>query len=117
MQQLGKHLRVTREHRARTDPAFTLRQVALRVGIQPSYLSKIERGKVDPPSEATIHRLAAALGEDADLLLAMAGKIASDLRDAVLERPVLLAAVIRGLRRAPDQTLLRLARISSRGRR
>ena len=56
------------------DPAFSLRQVAERVGIEPSYLSKIERGEEPPPGEQTIRRLAEELGENPDALLALAGK-------------------------------------------
>ena len=33
-----------------------------------------------PPSEAAIRRLAGELNEDPDLLLAMAGKVSSDLK-------------------------------------
>lgn len=89
----------------------------MRVGVQPSYLSKIERGMVEPPSEAAIRRLAAELGEDVDMLLAMAGKISNDLRDAILRRPRLFAAAIRRLERSPDQTLARLARRTNRDHR
>lgn len=40
-----------------TDRSFSVRQVATRVGVQPSYLSKIERGEQPPPSETTIRSL------------------------------------------------------------
>jgi len=110
MQRFGPFLRSTRERRARTDRAFSLRQVALRVGVQPSYLSKIERGTVEPPSEAAIRRLAAELNEDADVLLAMAGKISRDLRETILRRPKLFADLIRGLSEAPDRQLSRITR-------
>ena len=38
-------------------------------------MSKVERGEAAPPSEAKIVALAHELGEDADVLLAMAGKV------------------------------------------
>lgn len=38
---------------------FSLRQVASRIGVEPAYLSKVERGLVPPPSEGTLLRLAA----------------------------------------------------------
>ena len=72
------------------------------MGVQPSYLSKIELGQVGPPSEATTIRLAELLGEDPDVLLALAGKVAADLRDAIRKRPQLFARLIRELRDAPD---------------
>lgn len=78
--------------------------------MEPSYLSKVERDEVAPPSEATILRLAEALDEDPDLLLAMAGKVSSDLRMVILKRPQLFAELIRQLKDAPDRAVLRIAR-------
>ena len=52
----GETLRARRLAQVETDPAFSLRQVAGRVGIEPSYLSKIERGEEPPPGEQTIRR-------------------------------------------------------------
>jgi plasmid maintenance system antidote protein VapI len=71
----GDYVRAARATRAETDMRFSLRQVAQRIGVQPAYLSKVERGLVAPPSEATIIRLATDLGEDPDVLLALAGKV------------------------------------------
>ena len=44
------------------------------------------------------------------LLLAMAGKVSSDLQAIVLQRPQLFADLIRELRDAPDHAILRVAR-------
>lgn len=87
-----------------------MRQTALRIGIEPAYLSKIERGDVSPPSEATAVRLARELGEDPDVLLAMAGKVSSDLQAIIRKRPRLFAELIRQLREAPDDAILRVVR-------
>jgi len=106
----GKHLRTVRERLRKTDRAFSLRQVAMRVGIEPAYLSKIERGEVAPPSEATTRKLAAELGEDADVLLAMSGKVSSELLAIILKRPQLFADLLRQLKDAPDKALLRVVR-------
>ena len=106
----GKHLRIVREALRKTDRAFSLRQVAMRVGIEPAYLSKIERGEVAPPSEATTRKIAAELGEDADVLLAMSGKVSSELLAIILKRPQLFADLLRQLKDAPDKALLRVVR-------
>ena len=106
----GGHIREVRERRRREDPAFSLRQVAGRVGIEPAYLSKIERELTPPPSERTIRRLAKELDEDADVLLAMAGKVSQDLQEIVMRRPKLFADLLRQLREAPDHAVLRVAR-------
>jgi len=45
------------------------------------------------------------LGEDADLLLALAGKVSSDIRDIIMQRPILFAELIRGLSDVPDNEL------------
>ena len=106
----GEFIRSVRDKRFKEDRSFSVRQVAQRIGVEPSYLSKIERDQVAPPSEATIRRLAGELGEDADLLLAMAGKVASDLRSIILQRPQLFAELLRQLRDAPDHAIESVAR-------
>lgn len=106
----GAYVRSSRERQRQQDAAFSVRQVARRINVEPAYLSKIERGQAPPPSERTIRRLAVELGEDADVLLAMAGKVSRDLQDIVLRRPRLFADLLRQLREAPDHAVLRVAR-------
>jgi len=106
----GEYLRDCREIRVETDRTFSIRQVAKRVGIEPSYLSKIEREEQPPPGEETIRRLAQELGQDADVLLAMAGKVSSDLLDVIRARPALFAELLRQLKTLPDKAVLRLVR-------
>ncbi|MFC1529554.1 helix-turn-helix domain-containing protein [Gemmatimonadota bacterium] len=87
------------------DRQFSQRQVALRIGIQPAYLSQIERGNMAPPSEEKIVALANELGEDPDYLLSLAGKVASDLQFIIRERPVIYGRLIRTLGDESDETL------------
>ena len=110
MTQFGTYVRQVREELRKSDRAFSLRKVAQRVGIEPAYLSKIERGEFAPPSEATTVRIAEELGEDPDMLLAMAGKVSSDLQEAIRKRPKLFAQLIRELREAPDHAILKVVR-------
>jgi transcriptional regulator with XRE-family HTH domain len=66
------------------------RAAAEAVGINFTYLSKIENDRVDFaafPSEATIRKLAEVLDGDVDELLLMAEKIPDPIRKRVLERP------------------------------
>ena len=93
-----------------TDSRFSVRAVAGRVGIEPAYLSKVERDVVAPPSESTIRRIAETLGEDSDVLLAMAGKVSRDLQAIVMARPKLFADLLRQLKAAPDTAILRVVR-------
>ncbi len=106
----GAHLRERRERLAAADRRYSLRQVAARCGVTPAYLSRVERGDVAPPGEETLVRLAAELGEATDVLLAMAGKISTDLRAAILARPQLFADLIRAIRDMPDEAALRVVR-------
>ena len=107
---LGAFLRERREQLRETDRAYSVRQVAGRVGVQPSYLSKVERGEVAPPSEDTLVRLARELDVEPDLLLALGGKVSSDLLETIRRRPLLFADLIRELRDLPDHAVLRLVR-------
>ena len=106
----GSYTREARERRYADDRAFSVRKVAQRIGVEPAYLSKIERDLVPPPSEAATRRLAEELSEDPDLLLAMSGKVSGDLQHIILSRPLLFADLIRQLRDAPDQAILRIVR-------
>lgn len=106
----GPYVRARREALRRSDDRFSVRQVAERIGVEPSFLSKVERGEVAPPSEERIVALARDLKENPDVLLAMAGKVSSDLQRAIRKRPELFAALIRELKDAPDRAVLRLVR-------
>jgi transcriptional regulator with XRE-family HTH domain len=110
MTRFGQHLRSRREKLRETDRHYSLRQVAKRIDVEPAYLSKIERGDVAPPSEATTVKLAKELGEDPDVLLAMAGKVSSDLQEIIRKRPKLFADLIRQLKQAPKHAILRIVR-------
>jgi HTH-type transcriptional regulator, competence development regulator len=106
----GDYLRARREALRSSDPRFSVRQVAQRIGVQPGYLSRVERSTQAPPSEATIRALATELGEDPDVLLALAGKVSSDLRAIIQQRPALFAKLLRELEAMPDHAVLRLVR-------
>lgn len=110
MSEFGPFARKRREALRKGDPAFSLRKVAERIGVQPSYLSRVERGLEAPPSEETIVRWADDLEVDRDLMLAIAGKISSDLVRAITKRPELFADLIRELNSMPDHAILRLVR-------
>lgn len=110
MGSFGDYLRKARERKRTSDSSFSVRQLAGRVGVQPSYLSKVERGEQPPPSEKTILALAAELDEDPDVLLALGGKVSVDLQAVILSRPKLFANLIRQLKDMPDQAVLRIVR-------
>jgi transcriptional regulator with XRE-family HTH domain len=106
----GPFVREQRLLRSRTHSHLSLRKLAARIAIEPSYLSKIERGQEAPPGEETIRRIARQLDQDPDVLLALAGKISSDLQEIIRQRPKLFAALIRQLKRSPNHALERVVR-------
>ena len=106
----GDFVRRRREDLRSRDRSYSVRQVAARIGVEPSYLSKVERGEQPPPSEQKVRALAAELGEDQDVLLALAGKISSDLQEVIRHRPELFARLIRELKDMPDHAILRIVR-------
>ena len=71
------------------------RALAEQIGVDFTYLSKIENGRVEPPSEGVLQRiakeLAGKLGKDetalADELITLAGKIPSDLAETLSRNP------------------------------
>lgn len=110
MTTLGRFIRARREELRHDDARYSLRQVAERIGVEPSFLSKVERDLGSPPSEETLVRLAGEIDVDPDVLLALAGKISSDLKEAIQRRPVLFAELIREMKDLPDHAVLRLVR-------
>jgi HTH-type transcriptional regulator, competence development regulator len=106
----GTYIRKQREVLRESDRKYSLRQVAIRIGIEPSLLSRIERGETSSLSEQKIRALAKELEEDADVLLALSGKVSSDIQAVIRKRPQLFAQLIRDLKELPDQAVLRIVR-------
>ena len=115
MYSFGSYVRIRREALNADDKSMSVRQVAQRIGVEPAFLSKIERDVAPPPSEAKIVALAKELGEDPDLLLAMAGKVSSDLQEIIRKRPQLIAELLRQLKGQPDHAILYIVRQVSDG--
>lgn len=111
---LGQAIRDRREHLRASDPSFSLRQVAERVGVGPAYLSQVENGQT-VPTEDRIIQIADELAMDRDVALALAGKVAPDLIEAIAARPELFASLIRQLRELPDHAIARVVREASDG--
>ena len=107
---LGEYIREKREALRATDKRYSLRQVASRIGIEPSYLSKIERGEQTYLSEEKLVALSCDLGEDPDVLLALSGKVSKDIQEIIRKRPQLFAQLIRDLKDLPDRAVLRIVR-------
>ena len=110
MIRFGAYVRELREKLLKDSKEFSVRKVAIKIGVEPAFLSKVERDVVPPPSEAKIIALADLLEADRDVLLAMAGKVSSDVLDVIRNRQVLFAELIRRLKEEPDHAVLRVVR-------
>lgn len=69
--------------------------MARRIGVSPTYLSMVERGQVSPPAENKILAIADVIGSKHDELLALAGKISSDVEGLIIDAPAIAELVRR----------------------
>jgi transcriptional regulator with XRE-family HTH domain len=106
----GEFVRKRREELKEKDKKFSLRQVASRIGVQPSFLSKIERGDEVAVSEEKIQALASELDIEPDVLLALNGKVSKDIQEIIMKRPQLFAKLLREMKGLPDHAILRIVR-------
>lgn len=67
----------------RNNAELTQREFAKKIGIDFTYLSKIENGKMTPPSEETIRKIAEVLNTNSDELLTLAKKFPKDLNEVL----------------------------------
>ena len=104
----GEHIRKLREDKAASDPNFTLRKFAKAVGVSPAFLSKMERGEYAPPSAEKISKMAELLGCSADKLLALADKMAPDLKNIITSQPDFVPDLLRAFKRMSSEELSEL---------
>lgn len=104
----GRYVRTSRERLAKSDPKFSLRKLAKRVGVSPAYLSLMERGEASMPGEEVLLKLASELVEDEREFFARAGKLHPKFRDAVIARPHVLGSLIRAAEDMPDELVEKL---------
>ena len=85
----------------RRSKGVTQRQLAAAVGVDFSYISKVENDRMPPPAADTIVKICENLGVPPDELLAMTGKIPTPIKEAISENP----AAQQFLREAQTMTL------------
>lgn len=98
--EFGETIRGLREARG-----LGLRKFALHIGMTPTYLSKIERGEFSPPAEEKVRALAEALDQNPDELLALAGRVASDLSSIIKTQPRAMAHLLRVAQGLPESAI------------
>ena len=80
----------------RAQSAMTQQDLADRMGVSVSYISKVENEKLhfgDYPSEKFIHKLAEELKADEDELLLLADKVPASIRRRIRQRPELFRRI------------------------
>ena len=88
----------------RNQKHLSQRDLAAQVGIDFTYLSKIERGVLAPPSESIIRHIALALCADENELINHAGKVPADLKSMLQDNPLLSELLhVLSERRFPDE--------------
>jgi len=83
---------VRREREARE---IGLREMAKKIGVSPTYLSKVERDEFTPPTEEKVRAIAQIIECDPDELLALAGRMPADLVDIIKRAPIEVSALLR----------------------
>jgi transcriptional regulator with XRE-family HTH domain len=82
---------IRREREAKN---FGLREMAKKVGVSPTYMSKIERDEFKPPAEDKVLKIAEILDINPDELLALAGKVSVHLSNIIQENPKEMAILL-----------------------
>jgi len=108
----GQTIRAWREEKQ-----IGLRKFADQVGMSPTYLSKVERGDFPPPGEEKIVAIAKALEKDADEVLALAGRVASDLSKIIQRTPREMATFLRASRGLGPKDIEQFTRQAERKKR
>ncbi len=96
-ERLGERIR-----RKRAEHKLGLRETATKVGISPTYLSRIETmDEKTPPAEDVIRKLATLLNDDFDELMQLAGRVPEDVEKLIKADPDMPVM----LRRAREQNV------------
>lgn len=90
----GQTLRQLRE-----ETGISLRSFAKMVDRTPTYISKIERDELAPPAEDVIKDMARILKQDVDDMIALAGRVPSDLPEIIKRQPKEMALMLRSAKK------------------
>ena len=117
---VAKHFRRefgTKVRKLRKAEGISLRKFAGMVSMSPTYLSKVERGEFPPPAEEKVVAIADALNQNPDELLALAGRVASDLDGIIQQQPSEMATLLRAATGLSSTTLQLFAEEAQRAKR
>lgn|GEM_PF-5220824 len=107
----GKMIRELREKKE-----MSLRSLAAKAGLSPTYMSRIERGDAPPPAESKISKIASVLEQDEFEFFAEAGLVPREFLGAVERHPQDMAVLLRHLGRLSPERIRQLAMLAYLGR-
>ena len=84
--------------------------MAKMIGVSPTYMSKVERDEFPPPAEDKVRAIANIIRCDVDELLALAGRVSSDVAEIIKRQPAELAALLRTANGMSAEQIARLTR-------
>lgn len=88
---------------------YSLRKFAGVIGVSPTYLSQVEKGKVErPPTAERVRRMAELLGANVDEWSALADRVPEDLSEIIKKQPTQLPALLRAASGLSPQQLKQL---------
>lgn len=88
------------------------RELAKKIGVDFTYLSKIEIGIMPPPAEDKIIKLADVLGANEDELFALAQKVPSVVKQSIADpRKIALLRAIKG-QRISEEKLKKMIKVA-----
>ena len=96
-----------RDHRLKK--GLSLRKFSQAVELSSTFVSRMERDDVGPPSEVKIINIAKVLSVDSDCLTLMARKIPADIQQMLFDKPMLVR-VLRVASKKSDAEIERLFR-------
>ena len=96
--------------RKREAKEIGLREMAKMIGVSPTYMSKVERDEFPPPAEDKVRAIANIIRCDVDELLALAGRVSSDVAEIIKRQPAELAALLRTANGMSAEQIARLTR-------
>jgi transcriptional regulator with XRE-family HTH domain len=111
-EKFGALIRTERERRE-----IGLREMAKRIRVSPTYLSKVERDEFPPPAEDKVRAIAEIIEWDVDDLLARAGRVSSDITEIIRRQPAALAALLRTANGLSADEIARLVRQAQKAKR
>ena len=95
----------------RVEKGYSLRQFAKLIYVSPTYISLVEKGKVErPPTAERVRAMAELLDENVDLWIAMAGRLPDDVKDIIKSEPEAMPALLRAAKGLSAEELRRITK-------